>query len=142
MYLWLKAFHIIAVVAWFAGLFYIFRLFVYHVMHKNNADMAKVYGVMEYKLIYYISHPAMFLTIALGVGMVAMNPVLLQQKWFHAKLLGVVALMTYQFFAGYTWRQFNKQNYFLSEKSCRLINEVPTVLLILIVLMVILKPFH
>src|SRR3989338_3288778 len=133
MYLYFKAFHIISVVAWFAALFYIFRLFVYHVKFKDKPDCAEAYTIMEYKLIYMISHPAMFSTIVFGVLMVLQNPLLLKQGWFHLKLLSMVFLFGYQFFAGYTRRKFAKGNYFLSEKACRIINEVPTILLIIIV---------
>jgi len=140
LYLWIKALHIISMVAWFAGLFYIFRLFVYHVKHKAEPNMAQAYGVMEKKLLYAISHPAMGLTILFGVWMIVLNPDLLKQAWLHAKLCAVVFLMAYQIFAGVTFRRFRKGHYFLSEKACRWINEVPTVLLIAIVLLVILKP--
>ncbi len=140
MYLWIKAFHIIFMVAWFAGLFYIFRLFVYHVKHKSEANMAATYTIMEKKLLYMISHPAMGMTLLFGIWMLILNPALLKQPWMHAKLGAVVLLMAYQFFAGITFRKFRKGNYFLSEKACRLINEVPTFLLVAIVLLAILKP--
>lgn len=140
LYLWIKAFHIIFMVAWFAGLFYIFRLFVYHVKFKDDLKMSQTYTIMEKKLIYMISHPAMGLTIALGVWMLVLNPALLKQPWMHGKLCAVVLLMGYQFFSGITFRRFRKGNFFLTEKACRMINEVPTVLLITIVLLAILKP--
>ena len=127
-------------VAWFAGLFYIFRLFVYHVKHKDQTQITEAYTIMEKKLLYMISHPAMTLTIGFGIWMLVLNPALLQQSWLHAKLGAVLLLMGYQIFSGITFRKFRKGNYFLSEKACRWINEVPTLLLIVIVLLVILKP--
>lgn len=140
MYLWIKSLHIIFMVAWFAGLFYIFRLFVYHVKHRENQSMAEAYSVMEKKLLYAISHPAMLLTLGFGIWMIVLNPLLLKQAWLHAKLGAVALLMAYQIFSGITFRRFKKGDYFLSEKACRWINEVPTLLLVTIVFLVVLKP--
>jgi protoporphyrinogen IX oxidase len=139
-YLWLKAFHIIFMVAWFAGLFYIFRLFVYHVKFKDQSNMAQAYSLMERKLLYMIMHPAMLFTILFGILLITANPPVLRVPWFHAKLLGVALLIAYQIFAGVVQKRFSREDYFLSEKACRIINEVPTVLLIVIVILVILKP--
>ncbi|MBI4412360.1 MAG: protoporphyrinogen oxidase HemJ [Deltaproteobacteria bacterium] len=140
MYLWLKAFHIIFLVAWFAGLFYIFRLFVYHVKFKDQQNRTKAYEMMEYKLLYWISHPAMTLTIFSGILMIIDNPALMKLGWLHFKLACVALLIGYQIFAGITRRKFSEGNYFLSETACRIINEVPTILLIAIVLLAVLKP--
>jgi len=141
MYLYLKSFHIIFMVAWFAELFYIFRLFVYHVKFKEKPELCQVYEQMERKLIYFIGHPAMGLTLLTGILMIVKNPTLLYEKWLHFKFLGVALLMSYQFFSGITRRQFARRNFFLSENSCRMINEIPTVLLIVIVILVVAKPF-
>lgn len=140
MYLWIKSLHIIFMVAWFAGLFYIFRLFVYHVKHRENQSMTEAYSVMEKKLLYAISHPAMLLTLGFGIWMIVLNPLLLKQAWLHAKLGAVALLIAYQIFSGITFRRFKKGDYFLSEKACRWINEVPTLLLVTIVFLVVLKP--
>ncbi|MFO1519677.1 MAG: protoporphyrinogen oxidase HemJ [bacterium] len=140
LYLWIKSFHIIFMVAWFAGLFYVFRLFVYHVKFRDKPGMAEAYVLMERKLLYMIMHPSMLGTIAFGATLLYLNPDLLQMHWLHAKLGFVLLLMGYQFFAGATHRKFKKGNYFLSEKACRVINEVPALLLIAIVLLVVLKP--
>ena len=138
---WLRAFHLIVVVAWFAGLFYIFRLFVYHVKFKDEPKLAAAYSLMERKLLYVIMHPAMLLTLILGVLLSVMIPGIWKSGWFHAKLLGVVLLIAYQIFAGITHKRFSRGDFFLSEKACRWINEVPTLLLIGIVLLVVMKPF-
>lgn len=140
MYRWFLVLHIISVIAWFAGLFYIFRLFVYHVMHREKREMAAVYQTMEWKLIYIIMHPAMMLTFVFGIGMVVLNPGLLHEGWFHLKLTAVILLTAYHFLAGWVQKQFAKGRYVFTEKACRVINEVPTVLLIVIVILVILKP--
>lgn len=139
-YLWIKALHLIFLVAWFAGLFYIFRLFVYHVEHRGESNMAAAYSVMERKLLYIIMHPAMLLTLLFGVLLIAANPPVLQAGWFHAKLGLVLLLICYQILAGITHKRFVQGNYWLSEKACRIINEIPTLLLILIVILAVVKP--
>ena len=139
-YLWLKAFHLIFMVAWFAGLFYIFRLFVYHAKFKDEAKMAANYSLMERKLLYIIMHPAMALTILFGFLLIAQNPAVLSAAWFHAKLLLVLFLVIYQVFAGITHKRFARGDFFLSEKACRIINEVPTLILIGVVILVVVKP--
>ena len=140
LYPWLKSFHLIFMVTWFAGLFYIFRLFVYHVKFKENSEMANTYNLMERKLLYLIMHPSMLLTIGFGVGMLILNPEILKQQWIHIKLLLVVFLMGYQIFSGIVHKCFLRGDYFLSEKACRILNEIPTLLLIGIVLLAVLKP--
>ena len=140
-YLWFKAFHIIFMVAWFAGLFYIFRLFVYHVKHRDNAELAGTYATMERKLLYIIMYPAMLLTIVFGTLLIVANPSVLRAPWFHAKLGCVALLIGYQVLAGITHKKFARGDFFLSEKACRIINEVPTILLIAIVILVVVKPF-
>lgn len=139
-YLWLKAFHLIFMVAWFAGLFYIFRLFVYHAKFQYEPKMREAYTLMERKLLYIIMHPAMALTILFGFLLIAQNPSVLSAPWFHAKLLLVLFLVIYQIFAGITHKRFARGEFFLSEKACRVINEVPTLILIGVVILVVVKP--
>lgn len=140
IYDWMKALHLIAMVAWFAGLFYIFRLFVYHVRHRDDSAMALIFSTMERRLLYGIMHPAMTLTLIGGVTMIVLHPAWFKEGWFHTKLLLVAFLIGYQIFAGRVQKRFAKGDYFLSEKACRWINEVPTVLLIAIVPLAVLKP--
>lgn len=139
-YLWLKAFHLIFMVAWFAGLFYIFRLFVYHVQHRSEPAVTATLTVMERKLIRFIIHPAMGMTILFGLLLIRENPAVLTAPWFWAKLGAVFFLIAYQIFAAMTHNRFSRNDYFLSERNCRIINEIPTVLLIVIILLVVLKP--
>jgi len=141
LYQWLKALHIIAMVAWFAGLFYIFRLFVYHVKFKAQPEMCRAYEEMERKLLYMIMHPAMLATILLGSLLISQNPPVMHAHWFWLKLLCVLCLIAYQIFAGVVRRRFAQGDFFLTEKACRMINEVPTLLLIAIVILVVIKPF-
>jgi protoporphyrinogen IX oxidase len=139
-YLWLKAFHIIFMVAWFAGLFYIFRLFVYHARFKDNKDMTAAYVLMERKLLTVIMHPAMFLTMVFGFFLVTQNQAVFGAGWFWAKMGFVFALIGYHLFATVTHRRFSEGDIFLSEKACRLINEIPTLILIGIVILAVVKP--
>jgi putative membrane protein len=140
IYLYFKSFHLISMVAWFAGLFYIFRLYVYHVKFKDQPLMAQAYTLMEKKLLYIIMHPAMLLTLIFGIAMIVMNPTLIHQGWLQAKLGAVLLLIAYQIYAGKVHKRFARGEYFLSEKACRMINEIPTLLLIIIVLLAVLKP--
>lgn len=139
-YLLLKAIHIIFVVSWFAGLFYIFRLYVYHVENWNSLDIKKVFLVMERKLLSYIMLPAALGTIALGTLMLIENPILLKKPWMHIKLTLVLVLLMYHGFSVYVFKQFSKDNKMLTSKQCRLINEVPTLILILVCILAFLKP--
>lgn len=136
-----KAIHLIFMVAWFAGLFYIFRLFVYHVQNKDKPEVAQVFQTMEKKLLYIIMHPAMALTLIFGFLMIFENKALLKNGWLHAKLTLIFLLVLYQVFCGIVYKRFKKGNFFLSEKACRLLNEVPTLVLIGAVLLAVLKPF-
>ncbi len=139
-YLWFKALHLIFMVAWFAGLFYIFRLFVYHVKFKDQTELAEAYSLMERKLLYKIMYPAMLFTILFGILLIALNMPVLQAPWFHFKLLAVLLLIGYQVFAGIVHKRFAGGEFFLSEQACRILNEIPTVLLIAIIFLVVLKP--
>ncbi|MDJ0835744.1 MAG: protoporphyrinogen oxidase HemJ [Acidobacteriota bacterium] len=132
-YLVIKALHFIFMVAWFAGLFYMFRLFVYHTENKDNPDITKLFKVMEGRLYKIITVPAMVLTFVFGIIMIVMNMSLMQQGWMHIKLLLVVLLAGYTGFLGKTRRRYANDDVFLTSKQCRLLNEVPTVFLIAIV---------
>ena len=141
MYLTFKALHLIAMVAWFAGLFYLPRLYVYH--SQDHGPEAKAMLVtMERKLYRYIMTPAMMFTWAFGVGMVIINPDWLQGNgWLHAKL-GLVGLLTlYHISLGYYRHRFVHQDCARGERFFRVYNEIPTLFLIAIVLLAVLRPF-
>lgn len=127
--------------AWFAGLFYIFRLYVYHAENQAKPEVVAVLETMERRLHRMIMGPAMIFATAMGVVLLVKNPALLKQGWFHVKLSILLFLYTYHFFSGYVRRQFSKKNYFLTHRQCRLINEVPTVILVIVVLIAVMKPF-
>lgn len=139
-YLWVKAGHVIAVVAWYAGLFYIFRLFVYHVQHRGEAGITATLEVMERRLVRAIMTPAMLVSLGLGTTMLVQNPSLLRMPWMHAKLGAVVFLLAYHGLASWVRRRLAVGDYVLSETACRVINEVPTLLLFVIVVAVIVRP--
>ena len=143
IYLVWKTLHIIAVISWMAGILYLYRLFVYHrEWGSKSEDNHKMLTVMEHRLMYYITHPAMGLSWIAGISMIVNNPMLMKQGWFHAKLTCVVLLTASTIFASRLHKKFkNKQPVSLSGKQLRFLNEVPTLLMILIVSLVVLRPF-
>ena len=101
LYTWLKAFHIIGVVTWFAGLFYIFRLYVYHVENKDKPEITALLEVMERRLYRGICWPAMLFTATFGTWLFVQMPGFYwAQMWFHVKLLGLAILLGYHFYSG------------------------------------------
>lgn len=141
-YLWLKALHIIAVIVWLAGLFYLPRLFVYHVEAGPGTPQSETFKVMERRLLEAIMNPAVIAVWVFGpLLLLSMPAATLQQGWLHAKLMLVVILTVYHHLLG-RWRKTLEQDRNTrSARFYRLMNEVPTVLLILTVLLVVLKPF-
>ena len=140
-YLWLKAFHIMAVIAWFAGLFYIFRLFVYHI-ESDSPDVHRLMETAQEKLFRIIMNPAMVVAWVLGLLLIAMQyQYIFSQGWLHIKLLFVVLLTVYQMYAEKVRKQLLAGTCKLTGKQARLINEVPAVIMLVVVLMVELQPF-
>lgn len=137
--LWLKAFHIIFMVTWFAGLFYLPRLFVYHAM-TDNPETTKTLKVMERKLLIMM-HLGGVLTWVFGIALIIQTPAWLQMGWLHAKLALVLILLAYHLMC---WRMvgaFARDENQRSHVWYRWFNEVPVLFLIAIVLLAILKPF-
>lgn len=136
--LWVKSFHIVFVVAWFAGLFYLPRLFVYHAMAEETATREK-FKVMERKLYRGIMTPAMVLTVASGVWMwVGWG---FAGAWLHAKVALVAALVAYHFWLGHYVRAFAADRNTRTHVFYRWINELPLLLLVAVVILVVVKPF-
>ena len=136
----MKAFHIVAMVAWFAGLFYLPRLFVYHAEAKDELSIAR-FKIMERRLYYGITWPAGLLTTALGIGLITINTnFYIHAGWMHTKLLLVALLWAYHLTCGHFRRQFYQDNNSKTSRFFRLFNELPTLLLIGIVLLVVVKP--
>ena len=142
MYLWIKAIHIIFMVSWMAVLFYLPRLFVYHAENKDNKEFVKIVKIMEKRLFYAIGIPAFVITLITGLSMIFMNPELFKSGgWLHAKLTLVAVLIAYFFHNEYVRRKFERDECEKSGKFFRIYNEIPTILLILIVILVIVRPF-
>lgn len=140
-YLWFKAGHVIAMVAWMAGMFYLPRLFVYHVDAKKGGELSETLKVMERRLMRIIINPAMGLTWLFGLGLLWANPALLQEGWIHVKLTAVLLLSGLHGMLSRHRKQFAADANTHSAKYYRYLNEVPTVLLIIIVIMVVVRPF-
>jgi putative membrane protein len=141
IYLFIKSLHIVGVVAWFAGLFYIFRLFVYHVENSANPQVTQVLEVMERKLFRAITTPAMIFTVLMGLTMLSLNPSLLNAGWFRLKLFALIFLFGYHFYAGHVRKEFLKKNFILTSRQCRIINEVPAIILLIVVPLAVMKAF-
>lgn len=139
--LWVKAFHIIAMVCWFAGLFYLPRLFVYHSMSEDQTSLER-FKIMERKLYRGIATPSMAITILLGFWLISYNPQWYAQAgWFHAKLALVVVLVVYHFYCGKILKAFARDENTRSHVFYRWFNEFPVLLLFAIVILVVVKPF-
>lgn len=140
LYLWLKAFHIIAVITWFAALFYLPRLFVYHAMAEDSISRER-FKVMERKLYRGIMTPSSLVAVVLGIAMLVVNPAWLSMGWMHAKLFLVVLLLGYHHACGRLLKRFAADDNRHSHKWYRWFNEAPVLVLVGIVLLVVLKPF-
>ena len=141
IYLTLKALHLIAVISWMAGLLYLPRIFVYHVENKNDQNISNVFKVMERKLYFYIMMPAMVLSWIFGLLLISsIGFDQLANKWLEIKLILVLILTIYHLFLGVCLKKFSIDKNTYSSKFYRIFNEVPTILLILIVFIVIFKP--
>jgi putative membrane protein len=138
-YLWIKAFHVIAIITWMAGLFYLPRLFVYHSKADIGSAMSETFKVMERRLLKAIMNPAMIASWVLG--MVLIHILGWVPGWLVLKLLAVVALTAFHMHLASYVRRFGADERRKSERYFRIINEVPTVLAIVIVIAVIVKPF-
>ncbi len=140
-YTWILAFHVMSFVSWMAMLFYQPRLYVYHSEHADNPGFVEVVKIQEYKLFKYIGVPAMWATILSGGAMLWLNPALLKMPWMHAKLLFVAILIAYHFTLEYHRKKLLENPHFKPGKFYRFYNEVPTLLMIGIVIFVVVKPF-
>jgi len=143
-YLLFKSIHLIAVISWMAGLLYLPRIFVYHsdaLKNNKSEDLMSTFKVMERRLFIYIMNPAMIVSWIFGILLIhtiGMNNV--GFFWFQLKLIFVIILTTYHFFLLQCLRRFAENNNSFSSKFYKIINEIPTVLLIGIILVVVFKP--
>jgi putative membrane protein len=140
MYLWLKAFHIIAVISWMAGMLYLPRLFVYHCGAAPGSPQSETFKTMERKLLRAIINPAMIATWILGLW-VAHEGGFLKSGWLHAKFALVVVLSGYHGLLVRWMKDFAADRNQRSEKFYRIVNEIPAVLMVGIVILAVVKPF-
>ena len=139
--LWLKAFHIIFVVTWFAGLFYLPRLFIYHALANDAVSIAR-FKIMEHKLIKIIMTPSAALATAFGAAMIALNwTYYSHQHWLWAKLALVTCLLGYHAYAVFIARTLANDGTPHSARFYRIFNELPALVLISVVILVVVKPF-
>ena len=140
MYLWLKALHIIAVISWMAGLLYLPRLFVYHADAKPGSEQSETFKVMERRLLKFIMMPAMILTWIVGVVLVLLGH-WVTAPWFQAKFVLVLAMTILDGYLRIWAADFRFDRNRRTPKFYRIVNEIPTVLMIVIVVLVVVKPF-
>ncbi len=140
-YNWILAFHVMSFISWMAALFYLPRLFVYHSENADNKGFVKVVEIQEYKLYKYIAVPAMWATIASGSLMLFLIPNYLKQGWMISKLTFLSFLILYHFSLEYHRKKLLQNPKFKIGKFYRFYNEVPTLLMIGIVIFVVVKPF-
>ena len=144
MYQYILAIHIIFIVCWFAGLFYIVRLFIYHTEAQekpepDRAILSKQFEIMEHRLWYVITVPSMFLVVAAGLTMLYLMPVWLQQSWMHLKLTFVLGLIVYHFICQKKIKQMKNGVFKWTSTQLRIWNEVSTIFLFAIVFLAVLK---
>ena len=141
LYLLFKSLHLISVISWMAGLLYLPRIFVYHAEHYSEKGASEIFKTMERKLFFYIMTPAMILSWIFGIILIhSIGFQQIGQTWMILKIILVIILTLYHFYLGKILAQFKIDQNSHSHKFYRLINEIPTLLLILIVFVVVFKP--
>ena len=141
LYLLFKSIHLIAVISWMAGLLYLPRIFVYHAENIEDTNTSNIFKTMERKLFYYIMTPSMILSWIFGIILVfSLGLTVFSALWMQIKLILVILLTVYHFYLGYCVSRFASNQNVNSSRFYRVINEIPTILLIFIVFIVIFKP--
>ena len=140
-YLLFKSLHLIAVISWMAGLLYLPRIFVYHVENKEKKEATDIFEVMEKKLFFYIMRPAMIFTWVFGIILIHLNGIeIFSQLWMQIKIVLVILLSVYNDYLGRCFVALKNSTNTKSAKFFRIINEIPTLILIIVVFLVIFKP--
>lgn len=140
LYPWVKALHVIAVISWMAGMLYLPRLFVYHAQAEIGSDKSETFKVMERRLLRAIINPAMIVTWVLGLWL-AWRGFGFSGGWLHAKITAVLLLSGVHGYLSASVRRFANDQNVKPSRHWRIVNEVPTVLMIVIVILVVVKPF-
>ena len=141
LYLTIKALHVISIISWMAGMLYLPRLFVYHADAQKGGELSETLKVMERRLLRYIINPAMIASFVFGIWMILLNPELLKMGWLHGKITLVLGLGAVHGMLAANRRRFAADANTKPAKYFRILNEIPTVLMIGIVFLVVLKPF-
>ncbi|MCM8734971.1 protoporphyrinogen oxidase HemJ [Azospirillum sp. A1-3] len=141
LYDWVKALHVISIIAWMAGLLYLPRLFVYHCQVPAGSEASETFKVMERRLLRAIMNPAMIASYVFGITMIVLTPEWMKQGWLHAKILFVLLLTVSHMMMARWRRDFAEDRNTRPQRFFRIANEVPTLLMIGIVIFVIVKPF-
>jgi putative membrane protein len=141
-YDWIKAFHVISVFSWMAGMLYLPRLYVYHATADKGSELSETLKIMERRLLRIIINPAMICAWVFGAAMIDANPTMLTAgKWLHVKLTAVILLQILHAFLSKWRKAFLRDENRHNAGFFRKVNEIPTALLIVIIIMVIVKPF-
>lgn len=143
-YQWFKAFHIVGIVCWFAGMFYLPRLFVYHAEANEQPEPARSilknqYQIMEKRLYSIIMTPAMLLTIAMAIGLLTVEPDVLKQPWMHVKLACVLLLVGYHHYCKRLMKKLAADECQMTGQQFRWFNEFPTVFFVIVVMLAVFK---
>ena len=138
----IKAFHLLSVFAWLAGLFYLPRLFVYHSMVEKYSLRSETFKIMERRLLNIIMYPSMFFSWFFGIYLIYKNSDLIYFYWFWIKIISVIIMTIFQFYCSKIVHLFEKDMCDNTDKFFRILNEIPTVLLIIIVFMVTIQPLQ
>ena len=136
----IKSLHLIAVISWMVGLLYLPRLFVYQNESKLGSEIDKIFLIMEYRLYYYIMNPALILTILFGLYLLYQNPYLLIENYFLIKSILVFLLIIFHIYLYFLYKDFKRGYRIKSTKFYRIINEIPTVLMIIVIILIFVKP--
>ena len=141
LYLLFKSLHLIAVISWMAGLLYLPRIFVYHVENNQKKEATEIFEVMENRLFFYIMRPAMILTWIFGLILIYLNGLdIFSQLWMQIKIVLVILLSAYNDYLGRCLIALKNSTNTKSAKFFRIINEIPTVILIIVIFIAIFKP--
>ena len=136
----IKSFHLISIISWMVGLLYLPRLFVYHNDTKNLSEIDKTFLLMEYRLLKYIMTPALVITYILGFVLLYDNTYFLSENYFLIKLFLVFCLTIFHFYLSVLYKDFKKGYRLKNTKFYRIINEIPTLLMIFIIFLILVKP--
>ncbi len=142
MYLFFKWLHLVAIISWMAGILYLYRLLIYHAERGASAEIHDLLSLMAKRLYRFITLPAMIIAGVGGAGMIMQNPSLLNTGWLQLKLVCVLAIVVATFYAGRLMRKFAaKERNLPTGLQLRILNEVPTVLMLIVVALAVFRPF-